>query len=495
TAPLNQQQTFENGVERRKRNKLRIVRNIPSDSIEKNSTQSSTPIRNRSTSKSTSSNISRSSTSKSNLLQVPGANELRGRSKSLNRSSKRSKSWSNLFSQSKDVNSLEVKYGEFCDDDSIGHGATALVRLILVKSSSYPQRMNIPEDKTVDFLKKKLFFPTNENVINIKDKDLKRLSLLNSKKIEEVSPNELKKNLNKNFNVDKSKINFTTNVNELEKLFAVKEFRKKRDHESEKDYIKKLCSEFSISSCLHHQNIVQTFDLVKSNNNWCHVMEYCSGGSLYEVIQRGSLNLDEINCCFKQLINGVSYLHSMGIAHRDLKPENILFDENGCLKLADFGVSDVFQTIFETKPRLSKGLCGSEPYIAPEQFKCPEYNGRLVDVWSCGIIYFAMVHKSLPWRKPVLQDAHYALFLQNRRRKGTWELIDRMDDSINKNLIMKILEPDFKKRIMIEEILKDEWFVNVKTCLNDFVEHQHYMCDQNVDSDSSSSVASRNMKR
>ena len=105
----------------------------------------------------------------------------------------------------------------------------------------------------------------------------------------------------------------------------------------------------------------------------------------------------EVNCCFKQLLKGISYLHSMGVAHRDLKPENILFDGAGHLKISDFGASDVFMTVFDSIPHLSRGVCGSEPYIAPEEFEFIEYDGREVDVWACGVIYLAMKHCSLPW--------------------------------------------------------------------------------------------------
>jgi len=81
----------------------------------------------------------------------------------------------------------------------------------------------------------------------------------------------------------------------------------------------------------------------------------------------------------------------MGVAHRDLKPENLLFDKEGHLKIADFGVSEVFRTAFEREPHMSRGICGSAPYIAPEEFERKEYDAREVDIWSCGIIYYAYV--------------------------------------------------------------------------------------------------------
>ncbi len=155
-----------------------------------------------------------------------------------------------------------------------------------------------------------------------------------------------------------------------EKLYAVKEFRKRRKNESEKEYVKKLTSEFCISSTLHHLNIVETVDLVQDENrHWCEVMEFCPGGDLYAAIKRGDMNQPEIECCFKQTMNGIAYLHSMGVAHRDIKPENLLLDAQGHVKITDFGVSDVFRMCWEKSTHYSKGLCGSEPYIAPEQFE------------------------------------------------------------------------------------------------------------------------------
>ena len=155
-----------------------------------------------------------------------------------------------------------------------------------------------------------------------------------------------------------------------EKLYAVKEFRKRRKNESEKEYVKKLTSEFCISSTLHHINVVETVDLVQNEEkHWCEVMEYCPGGDLYSAIKKGTMTTEDINIYFKQIVTGVAYLHSMGVAHRDIKPENLLLDNLGHIKITDFGVSDVFRMCWEKQTHMSKGLCGSEPYIAPEQFE------------------------------------------------------------------------------------------------------------------------------
>lgn len=115
----------------------------------------------------------------------------------------------------------------------------------------------------------------------------------------------------------------------------VQEFRKRRKNETEKDYVKKLTSEFCISSTLHHVNIVETVDLVQDEaHHWCEVMEYCPGGDLYAAIKKGGMSSGEVECTFKQILLGIQYLHSMGVAHRDIKPENLLLDGRGHVKVS-----------------------------------------------------------------------------------------------------------------------------------------------------------------
>lgn len=116
--------------------------------------------------------------------------------------------------------------------------------------------------------------------------------------------------------------------------FKLQEFRKRRKNETEKEYVKKLTSEFCISSTLHHTNIVETVDLVQDEqHHWCEVMEYCPGGDLYAAIKKGNMSVGEVECTFKQILHGVQYLHSMGVAHRDIKPENLLLDGRGHVKV------------------------------------------------------------------------------------------------------------------------------------------------------------------
>jgi protein-serine/threonine kinase len=146
-----------------------------------------------------------------------------------------------------------------------------------------------------------------------------------------------------------------------------------------------------------------------------------------------------------------------------------MFSDNGKLKICDFGVADVFVTNENNKenPRLCRGLCGSEPYIAPEQYQCAQYRGTSADIWSCGIIYFTMKYRSLPWRKPVKSDQHFLAFWNYRHGSGEWTVIEqeRMGDA--HVIINEILKIDPSARADITRIKEDEWFSKIKVCTRD----------------------------
>ncbi|CBQ68731.1 related to serine/threonine protein kinase [Sporisorium reilianum SRZ2] len=250
-----------------------------------------------------------------------------------------------------------------------------------------------------------------------------------------------------------------------EKLYAVKEFRKRRKNETEKEYVKKLTSEFCISSTLHHINIVETVDLVQDENrHWCEVMEYCPGGDLYAAIKRGGMSQAEVECSFKQILNGIAYLHSMGVAHRDIKPENLLLDGHGHIKITDFGVSDVFRMCWEKSTHYSKGLCGSEPYIAPEQFEKKEYDARLVDVWAAAVVFYCMQFQELPWRVAKMSDPTFKEYVQSYASSPAPSPLSNLSPRECRPLLKKMLCPDPKGRWTMDDVLKDPWLVSVPIC-------------------------------
>lgn len=279
-----------------------------------------------------------------------------------------------------------------------------------------------------------------------------------------------------------------------EQLFAVKEFRRRPD-ESEKRYSKRLTSEFCISSSLRHPNVIHTLDLLQdSKGDYCEVMEFCAGGDLYTlVLAAGKLEVAEADCYFKQLMRGVEYMHEMGVAHRDLKPENLLLTTHGALKITDFGNGECFRMAWETDAHMVSGLCGSAPYIAPEEYVDKEFDARAVDVWATGVIYMAMRTGRHLWRVARKdEDEFYERYLEGRRDEegyGPIESLARVSSprpSPNasstalggarssqrltdrqarcRNVIYSILDPNPSRRITASQVLKSEWGREVKLC-------------------------------
>lgn len=218
------------------------------------------------------------------------------------------------------------------------------------------------------------------------------------------------------------------NDSKLEQLYAVKEFRR-RPSESAKKYQKRLTSEFCISSSLRHPNVIHTLDLLQdAKGDYCEVMEYCAGGDLYTlVLAAGKLDVQEADCYFKQLMRGVEYMHEMGVAHRDLKPENLLLTTHGSLKITDFGNGECFRMAWETEAHMTAGLCGSAPYIAPEEYYDAEFDPRAVDVWATGVIYMAMRTGRHLWRVAKRdEDEFYERYLDGRRDEDGYQPIETM---------------------------------------------------------------------
>ncbi|KXS16024.1 Pkinase-domain-containing protein [Gonapodya prolifera JEL478] len=199
-------------------------------------------------------------------------------------------------------------------------------------------------------------------------------------------------------------------------VFAVKEFRRRRKDESEREYVKKVTSEFCIGSSLRHPSIISTLDLLRTSHGWCEVLEYAPGGDLCALIQSGGLQYEVANGLWTQLVNGVAYMHGMGVAHRDLKPENLMLTPPLTLKITDFGSAEVFRTVWEATPHKSTRVAGSEPYIAPEEFTEKSFDPVQVDGWACGVIYLTMIYNRIPWRAATATDPNYKFYLRCRSR-------------------------------------------------------------------------------
>lgn len=190
------------------------------------------------------------------------------------------------------------------------------------------------------------------------------------------------------------------------KTFAVKEFRPRRNTESFKDYTKKCTAEYCIGLTLLHPNIIKTLDIIHENNRYYEVMEYAPI-DFFAVVMSGEMSRQEINCCLKQILEGISYLHSLGFAHRDLKLDNCVLTTDGILKIIDFGSAVIFKYPYDQYgPKQDlvhycHGVVGSDPYLAPEVLThLNAYNPQPVDLWSIAIIYCCMTLKRFPWKIP-----------------------------------------------------------------------------------------------
>ncbi|GAA5963656.1 hypothetical protein JCM3765_003534 [Sporobolomyces pararoseus] len=195
-------------------------------------------------------------------------------------------------------------------------------------------------------------------------------------------------------------------------VYAVKEFRAKRVGESEREYVKKVTAEFCIGSTLHHPNIIETLDIISDNGHYYEVMQYAEF-DLFSIVMSGKMTRPEIYCVFKQIIDGVDYLHSMGLAHRDLKLDNCVMTGDNTVKLIDFGTAVVFQYPGQ-KTTKANGVVGSDPYLAPEVIAKKDYDPRLTDVWSVAIIFMCMILRRFPWKLPdAKNDASYRLYVSS----------------------------------------------------------------------------------
>jgi len=302
-----------------------------------------------------------------------------------------------------------------------------------------------------------------------------------------------------------------------EDLVAVKEFRERDKDETEEDYVLKIKSEYSIAKSLHHPNIVETVRLCTNRGRWNHVMEFCTYGEIYSLVERklfaggaeGFYSRDDRLCFFKQLLRGVSYLHSHGIAHRDIKLENLLLSKEGHLKISDFGVAEVFtgehpglrasggecgKNMGEI--RLSEpGICGSLPYIAPEVLaKDHSYDPRPLDIWSTAIVYLTMTFGGCPWQAAKPEFEYYARFKKGwdswLERHPDGDIFDGVDGHPKcgklfslieppsiKRLMLKMLHPIPSKRITIGEVLKTSCIKNIGCCCPETYDDPKIMFD------------------
>uniref|UniRef100_H3AX53 Serine/threonine-protein kinase MARK2 n=1 Tax=Latimeria chalumnae TaxID=7897 RepID=H3AX53_LATCH len=210
--------------------------------------------------------------------------------------------------------------------------------------------------------------------------------------------------------------------------------------------LQKLFREVRIMKILNHPNIVKLFEVIETEKTLYLVMEYASGGEVFDyLVAHGRMKEKEARAKFRQIVSAVQYCHQKCIVHRDLKAENLLLDADMNIKIADFGFSNEF--IIGNK---LDTFCGSPPYAAPELFQGKKYDGPEVDVWSLGVILYTLVSGSLPFDGQNLKE------LRERVLRGKYRIPFYMSTDCE-NLLKKFLILNPSKRGSLEQIMKDRW--------------------------------------
>ncbi|KAI0908474.1 putative serine/threonine protein kinase [Ustulina deusta] len=246
-------------------------------------------------------------------------------------------------------------------------------------------------------------------------------------------------------------------------VFAVKLIHKGYALKNGRISAKQIAMEVSLHSHIgQHPNVIEWF-ATGEDHVWRWIaMEYAEGGDLFDKIEADvGVTEDIAHLYFLQLISGVSFMHSKGVAHRDLKPENVLMSESGNLKLADFGLATMFE--YKGQKKLSATMCGSPPYIAPEVLACAKrssevvkYAPELVDIWSCGVILFVLLVGNTPWEEPTAQSWEFQEYRKTNGRSSDslWERIPV--DALSLLRGMMNIEP--RKRFSFAQIRQHPWY-------------------------------------
>ncbi|KAG2232187.1 hypothetical protein INT48_004115 [Thamnidium elegans] len=227
------------------------------------------------------------------------------------------------------------------------------------------------------------------------------------------------------------------------KVVDTKRF-KNEDQKKHAENEKEICKLFQ--KRIKHQHIVDVLDVAVFDKCIYFVLEYVNGGELYERIkQEGRISEPQAKKWFRELIEAVAHIHKHGIVHRDLKPENVLVDKSGRIRLCDFGFGKIFDP-----SKLLDTYCGSPFYAAPEMVTATPYRGPPVDMWSCGVILYAMLTGQLPFHCDTMPELFKKISLAHYMEPNTLS-----EEALH--LIKSLLCRNPKRRITAEGVLKHPW--------------------------------------
>ncbi|KAM8756175.1 NUAK family SNF1-like kinase 2 [Acanthopagrus schlegelii] len=227
------------------------------------------------------------------------------------------------------------------------------------------------------------------------------------------------------------------------RLVAIKSIRKEKIKD-EQDLVH-IRREIEIMSTLCHPHIITIYEVFENKDKIVIVMEYASRGDLYDYIcDKRNISEREARHFFRQIVSAVHYCHQNGIVHRDLKLENILLDGNGNVKIADFGLSNLYQ-----RGEYLQTFCGSPLYASPEIVNGRPYRGPEVDTWSLGVLLYTMVHGTMPF------DGHNHKTLVQQISTGNYRKPTNPSDACGLIRWMLMVNPE--RRATIEEIAVHWW--------------------------------------
>ncbi|KAK9268073.1 hypothetical protein L1049_010512 [Liquidambar formosana] len=213
--------------------------------------------------------------------------------------------------------------------------------------------------------------------------------------------------------------------------------------------IDQIKREISVMRLVRHPNIVQLFEVMASKTKIYFAMEYVKGGELFNKVAKGKLKEDVARRYFQQLIGAVDFCHSRGVYHRDLKPENLLLDENGNLKISDFGLSALWES--RRQDGLLHTTCGTPAYVAPEVINKKGYDGAKADIWSCGVVLFVLLAGYLPFHDSNIMEMYKKI------SKGEFKCPQWFPPEVRK-LLSRILDPNPNTRITVARLMENPWF-------------------------------------
>lgn len=207
--------------------------------------------------------------------------------------------------------------------------------------------------------------------------------------------------------------------------------------------------EISILRRVRHPNIVQLFEVMATKAKIYFVMEFVRGGELFNKVAKGRLKEEVARKYFQQLVSAVGFCHARGVFHRDLKPENLLLDENGNLKVSDFGLSAVSDQI--RQDGLFHTFCGTPAYVAPEVLGRRGYDAVKVDIWSCGVILFVLMAGYLPFHDQNIMAMYKKIY------KGEFRCPRWFSPELTR-LLTRLLDTNPETRMTIPEVMENRWF-------------------------------------